>query len=205
MHSRGSRNKGTQSELPTSPLPSWGPTNGRNCYISLAFSVAPKQGNKIRVAYLTPAFLGAHKWAEVLRNPNKGTKSELVASPLPSRGPTSGQKCYVTPTFSGVPKHGNKIKSGYIGDKDKTVGMQPKRISPKKFAQMVCLHGTTTLKTPPQTILRGGGSETPHGIGFLRTPPPPPSTSLSPCRHVHSGAQKHQQQRGICVHCVHQW
>ena len=30
--------------------------------------------------------------------------TEVAASPLPSRGPTRGQKCYVTPAFSWVPK-----------------------------------------------------------------------------------------------------
>ena len=30
-----------------------------------------------------------------------GTKSELAPSPLPSRGPTSGRECYVSPAFSG--------------------------------------------------------------------------------------------------------
>ena len=34
----------------------------------------------------------------------RGTKSELAASPLPSRGPKRGRKCYVTPAFSGIPK-----------------------------------------------------------------------------------------------------
>ena len=38
----------------------------------------------------------------------KGTKSELDASPLPSRGPKSGRKCYITPAFSGVPNKGTK-------------------------------------------------------------------------------------------------
>ena len=41
---------------------------------------------------------------------------------LPSRGATSGRKCYVTPAFSGVPKQGDKIRSGcltpaFSGDK----------------------------------------------------------------------------------------
>ena len=44
----------------------------------------------------------------------EGTKSELATSSLPSRGPTSGQKCYVTPTFSGVPKRGDKIRIGSL-------------------------------------------------------------------------------------------
>ena len=33
----------------------------------------------------------------------RGTKSEVATSPLPSRGPKRGQKCYVTPAFSGIP------------------------------------------------------------------------------------------------------
>ena len=42
-----------------------------------------------------------HSWG----SPNKGgTKSEVAASPLPSRGPKRGQKCYITPAFSGIPK-----------------------------------------------------------------------------------------------------
>ena len=33
----------------------------------------------------------------------RGTKSEVAASPLPSRGPKRGRKCYATPAFSGIP------------------------------------------------------------------------------------------------------
>ena len=44
----------------------------------------------------------------------KRKKSEVTTSPLPSRGPTSGRKSYITPAFLGVPKKGDKIKSGYI-------------------------------------------------------------------------------------------
>ena len=53
----------------------------------------------------------AAKWAEVLRHPafsgipkQRGTKSELATSPLPSRGPNRARKCYITPAFSGIPK-----------------------------------------------------------------------------------------------------
>ena len=45
---------------------------------------------------LTPAFSGIPK--------QTGTKSELVASALPSGGPKSGRKYYVIPAFSGIPK-----------------------------------------------------------------------------------------------------
>ena len=82
---------------------------------------SPKEGTKIRSGCLTPAFSGAQKWAEVPCNPcvlggslKEGTKSESAASPLPSRGPKKGGKCYVNPAFSRVPKKGDKITSGYL-------------------------------------------------------------------------------------------
>ena len=102
LHSRGSpKTWGTKSELV-------GPTSGRKCYITHAFSGFPKNmGDKIRIG-------GAHKWADLLHHPcilgdpqrTWGTKSELV-------GPISGRKCYITPAFSGVPKEmGDKIRIG---------------------------------------------------------------------------------------------
>ena len=44
----------------------------------------------------------------------KGTKSQVTTSPLPSRGPTSGWNCYITPVFLGAPNKGDKIINGYI-------------------------------------------------------------------------------------------
>ena len=57
--------------MDTSPLPSWGPKNGRDCYVTSAFWKVPnpKHEEKIRSVYLTPAFLGAQKRAGLLRNP----------------------------------------------------------------------------------------------------------------------------------------
>ena len=37
-----------------------------------------------------------------------GTKSKVATSALPSRGPTSGRGCYITPVFSGPPTKGAK-------------------------------------------------------------------------------------------------
>ena len=37
--------------------------------VTPAFSEVPNKADKIRSGYITPAFLGAHKWAEFLRNP----------------------------------------------------------------------------------------------------------------------------------------
>ena len=91
----------------------------RKYYVTPAFSGVPTYGDKIKSGSLNHAFSGAHKWADVLRNPwilggsrNKETKSKLAAAALPSRGPKSGRKCYVTLAFSGVPKQRHKIKSG---------------------------------------------------------------------------------------------
>ena len=122
---RGSpRQRGTKSEVGTSPLPSRGPTGGRKCYVIPTYLGIPKKnGDKIRIGYLTLAFLGAHTWAEVLQHPyilgdpqkKAGTKLQVAASPLLSRRPTSGRKCYVTPAYLGIPKtKENKIRSGYL-------------------------------------------------------------------------------------------
>ena len=57
--------------MAASPLPSWGPRSGRKCYVTPAFSVVPnaKRREKFRSGYLTPAFSGAHKRAEVRHKP----------------------------------------------------------------------------------------------------------------------------------------
>ena len=38
----------------------------------------------------------------------RGVKSEVATSPLPSRGPKRGRKCYVTLAFSGIPNKGEQ-------------------------------------------------------------------------------------------------
>ena len=62
---------GRKSDVATSPLPSQGFKRRRNCYVTRAFSGIPnaKLGEKIRSGSLTPAFSGAQKKAELLRNP----------------------------------------------------------------------------------------------------------------------------------------
>ena len=179
-------NKGEHNQkwLPHPCLPR-GPKEGGNATSPLHSrgSPTPSVGSKIRSGCLTPAFLGAKKWADMLHHPwilggsqrqargaksevatsqcrllgspkesrnatpplhsrgspapsggskirsgpqQRGTKSELAASPRPSRGHKRGRKCYGTPAFSGVPnaKHGeqnqwspakgNKIRSGCL-------------------------------------------------------------------------------------------
>ena len=45
--------------------------------------------------------------------PKEATPSEVAISRLPSRGPESGRKGYVTPAFSGVRHKKDKIRIGY--------------------------------------------------------------------------------------------
>ena len=116
--------RGTKSEVAASPEPSWGPKRGRSCYVTPASLGLPnaKRKERIRSGYLTPAFSNAHNGAELLSllhsrgSPNKETKSEAVASSLPSRGRRTGRNCYVIPVFSGIPntKRREKIRSGYL-------------------------------------------------------------------------------------------
>ena len=76
--------------MATSPLPFQGAKSGRNCFVTPAFSGVPNKGDKIRSGYITHAFSGAQKWAELLRNtgvlgvPNKGEKirSGYITLPL---------------------------------------------------------------------------------------------------------------------------
>ena len=86
LHSQGSPNKRTKSEVAASPVPSPGPTSGQKRDTTLHSG----------------------------RYPNKGTKLDVAASPVHSRGPTSGRKGYITPAFLAVPKQGDKISSGCL-------------------------------------------------------------------------------------------
>ena len=103
------------------------PTSGRKCYITPAFWGVPKQGDKVKGgpqvggSATSPLCsrgspnkgtqsMVAHKWAEVLHHPCVlgGTQTRGQSE----RWPTSGRKCYITPAFSAVPKHGDKVKGG---------------------------------------------------------------------------------------------
>ena len=64
------KQRGTKSEMGTSPMLSWGPTRGRKYYVTPTYSGIPKaSGDKIRSGRLPLAFSGAHKWVEMLRQP----------------------------------------------------------------------------------------------------------------------------------------
>ena len=122
--------------MATSPLPSRWPKRGQNCYVTPKFLGIRYKGDKNRIGYLPPPLLGAHNREEVLRNPTflggghqRGTKSEVAISPLPSPGPKRGRNCYVTPSFSGVPNKWDKIRSGYL---------TPAFLGTQKRAELLC-------------------------------------------------------------------
>ena len=216
--------------MATSPLPSWGPKRGRKCYATPTFSGipnkgeqnqkwSPTKGDNIRSGYLTLAFSGAQKRAEmthhphILRDPQqrgaksqvvpnkggqyqkwlphpyllggpkeggndtspphsqgsptkgskitsgpqqRGTKSEVATSPLPSWGPKRGRKCYITPTFSGIPNKGeqNQKWSPTKGDKIRSGYLTPTFSGAQKRAEMP--HHPHILRDPQQ---RGTKSE----------------------------------------------
>ena len=84
---------------------------------------SPTKRSKIRSGYLTRAFSGGPKeggngtspphsreypikWSKTKPGPQqRGTKSEVATSPLPSQGPKEGQNSYVIPAFSGIPNN----------------------------------------------------------------------------------------------------
>ena len=103
------------------------PTSGQNCYITPAFLGVPEQGDKVKggpqVNKIATSPLRAwgspnkgtkskvaHKWAELLHHPcaHGGPQTRGQSQ----RWPTSGQNCYITPAFLGVPKQGDKVKGG---------------------------------------------------------------------------------------------
>ena len=88
------------------PLPSRGPKRGRKCYVTPAFLGIPKQGGgggQIIYGFLTPAFSGAQKRAEMLCRP-------CIVANLQTKGDKIRIGC-LTPAFSGVPKKRDKIIS----------------------------------------------------------------------------------------------
>ena len=107
----------------------------RNGYLTNAFSGAHKWVELLRNPcvlgdaqtrgqnqkwLLHPCLLGGAHLGGIATQPfrsrgfrNKGTKLAVATSTLP-RERTSGRNCYVTPVFSGVPKQGDNIKSGYL-------------------------------------------------------------------------------------------
>ena len=105
-------------------LPSRWPKRGRKCYITPPLSGIPNakrgelnqdgpqhRGTKSEVAASALPSRGSPTKGNKIRSgpQQRGTKSELAASPLPSRGPKRGRKCYATPAFSGAKKRAEML------------------------------------------------------------------------------------------------
>ena len=119
----GAPNKGNKIRSGYLNLAFSGAKRGQNCYATPTFAGVRNKGDKIKSGYLTPAFSGAQKRVELLSKPyilggsptpSAGTKSQVAASPLPSREPKRGWNCYATPVFSGIRNKGNEITRGYL-------------------------------------------------------------------------------------------
>ena len=79
-----------------------GPKRGRKYYITPAFSGVPKEAGQNQNSLPQPCLLGGPK-------PGGNATSPLHSRGSPTRGqnqsgPKNGQKCYITPPFSGVSK-----------------------------------------------------------------------------------------------------
>ena len=110
LRSRGSPNKGRQNRnwLPH-PCLLEGPKKGRNDSSPPQSRVYPDKGAQNQKRPPHPCLLKRSKEGGNAISPlhsrglpkESGTKSEWATSPLPSRGPKRGQKCYLAPAFSG--------------------------------------------------------------------------------------------------------
>ena len=126
----GPQQRGRKSQVVASTLQSRGPERGRKCYVTPAFLGIPngKHGGQNHKLLPHPCRLGGRKGcgnatcavhSRGSPTPNtrsktssgpqqRRTKSEVVASTLPPRGPERGRKCYVTPAFSRIPNKGEQ-------------------------------------------------------------------------------------------------
>ena len=105
----GRQKSGTKSELAASATPSQGPKRGRKCYVTPAFWGVPNKGEQKQNWLPRPCLLRGPKVGGSATSPlhsrgpqQRGAKSELAASAMPSWGPKSERKCYVTFAFLGV-------------------------------------------------------------------------------------------------------
>ena len=147
------------------------PTSGRKCYITPAFSGVPKQRDKVNGGpqvggsatsplrswgspNKTTKAKVSHKWAEVLHHPC------VLGGPQTTRQsqwwPTSGRKCYITPAFSGVPKHGDKVKRGPQVGGSATSSLRS-RGSPNKGTKSMVAHKWAEVLHHPCVL---GGPQT---------------------------------------------
>ena len=87
--------------------------------LQCSISGIPNKGDKVRSGCLTLIFSGAHNWAELLPHPcilgspqQRRQNQKWPPHPCLLGGPKVGR--IGTPTFSGVPNKGNKMRSGCL-------------------------------------------------------------------------------------------
>ena len=204
-------NKGEQNQnwLPQ-PCLLAGPKVGGSAMSPLHSQASPTKGNIIRIGCLSHASSGAQKWAEVVRHPcilgglqQRGTKSELAASAMPSRGPKSGWKCYVTPAFSGVPNKGEQRKELAAS----AMPSQGPECGRKCYVTPAFLgvpnKGNQNRNWLPQPCLLGGpkvgGSATSH-LHSRGSPPEGNKIRIGCLSHAFSRAQKRAEL--LCHPCI---
>ena len=91
----GPQKKGQNQNWLPQPRASRVSKGGRNCYTTPTFPGIPRQGDNSRIGYLTSAFSGSQRgWSGYVMpmsgSQQKGTKSEVATSSLPSQGPKTG-------------------------------------------------------------------------------------------------------------------
>ena len=155
----------------------------------------------------------------------RGTKSEVATTPIPSRGPKRGRKCYATPTFSGYPnaKHGEQKNGlwsqtkqknqiwlphpGLLGGPKKggnaTSALHsrgsPTPTSGRKKSVVVPNKGEQNQKGMPHPCLLGGPQEGGNAMSALhsRGSPPPSMGSINQKRCPTRG---NKMRRGRLTH-----
>ena len=155
------------------------------------------KGNKIRSGCVNLAFSWAQKRAEmlchtrILGDPQqRGTKSEVADSPLPSRGPKIGRRCYITPAFSEIHNKVNKIRSGpqQMESKSEVATSPLPSRGPKRGRKCYVTPAFSGIlnkgERPPYRGVRCEGSRPQllsyQGFAFLG--PYPPCPPYPPCR-----------------------
>ena len=117
----------------------------------------------------------------ILRDPqHRGTKSKLAASPLPSRVPKRGRKCWGFPAFSGIPN---------IGEQN------------RKWLPQPCLVTSQKEGGNAMSPLHSQGSPTPRAGSKIRNGPGHGGNKIkSGClTRAFSGAQKRAECHGLRV------
>ena len=189
----------------TSPLPSRRPKRGRKCYITPAFLGIPNIGDKNKKWLPHPCLLGGPKEGRNATSPlhspgsptpsvaskirsgpqHRGTKSEVAASPLPSRGPKGG-------TFATSPVHSRGSPTPSWGAKSKVVpdiGEQN-----QKWLPHPCLFGGPKEGLNAMSPVHSQGSPTPSvGRKFKSGPLQRGTKSKVATSPVHSRRPKRGQ------------